>query len=154
MSWQLWTITFILKYIVILPLRVKQNSFILFFELEVAKCFYVSRGLFPDFGYSKLKCVFAIIWSYPWYMRIKIWGIPGIVWVNIRHLYEDYWYLWFALQTSNTILWTMYSLARNPNVQQQLYEEVSSVLKPGERATLENLQKMPLLRGCIKESLR
>ena len=48
-------------YIVILSLRVKQNSFILFFELEVAKCFYVSRSLFPDFGYSKLKCVFAII---------------------------------------------------------------------------------------------
>ena len=47
--------------IVILPLRVTQNSFILFFELEVAKCFYVSRSLFPDFGYSKLKCVFAII---------------------------------------------------------------------------------------------
>ena len=46
-------------YVVILSLRVKQNSFILFFELEVAKCFYVSRSLFPDFGYSKLKCVFA-----------------------------------------------------------------------------------------------
>ena len=60
----------------------------MFFELEVAKCFYVSRNLFLDFGYSKLKCVFAIIWSYTWYMKIKIRGIPGIVWVNIRHLYE------------------------------------------------------------------
>ena len=59
-------------YIVILSLRVKQNSFILFFELEVAKCCYVSRSLFPDFGYSKLKGVFAIIWSYTWYMKIKI----------------------------------------------------------------------------------
>ena len=66
--WQLWTIKwnchFYIKIyilVVILPLRVKQNSFILFFELEVAKCFYVSRSLFPGFGYSKLKCVFAII---------------------------------------------------------------------------------------------
>ena len=55
-------INFYIKiYIVILPLRGKQNSFILFFELEVAKCFYFSRSLFPDFGYRKLKCVFAII---------------------------------------------------------------------------------------------
>ena len=64
--WQLWTIIwnchfYIKIYIVILPLRVKQNSFTLFFELEVAKCFYVSKSLFPGFGYSKLKCVFAII---------------------------------------------------------------------------------------------
>ena len=52
--WQLWTIIwnchfYIKIYIVILPLKVKQNSFILFFELEVAKCFYVSSSLFPDF---------------------------------------------------------------------------------------------------------
>lgn len=71
---------------------------------------------------------------------------------QVRSIY--YRYLCFALQTSNTILWILYSLARNPNVQKQLHEEVSSGLKPGERATLENLQKMPLLRGCIKESLR
>ena len=44
-------------------LRVRQNSFLLFFELEVAQCFYVSRSLFPDFGYSKLKCA--------WYMKIN-----------------------------------------------------------------------------------
>ena len=60
--WQLWMIIsnchfYIKIYIVILPLRVKQNSFTLFFELEVAKCFYVGKSLFPGFGYSKLKCV-------------------------------------------------------------------------------------------------
>ena len=63
--WQLWTIIwnyhFYIIYIVKLPLRVKQNSLILFIELEVAKCFYVSKSLFPGFGYRKLKCVFAII---------------------------------------------------------------------------------------------
>ena len=61
----MWNCHFYIKiYIVtgILPLRVKQNSFnILFFELEVAKFFYVGRSLFPVFGYSKLKCVFALI---------------------------------------------------------------------------------------------
>ena len=33
----------------------------------VAKCFYLSRNLFPSFGYGKLKCVFAVIWPYMWY---------------------------------------------------------------------------------------
>ena len=54
----------------------------------VAKCFYLSRNLFPSFGYGKLKCVFNLIWPYTWYMKVKIWGISGIVRVNIRHLYE------------------------------------------------------------------
>ena len=35
----------------------------------VAKCFYLSRNLFPRFGYGKLKCVFAVIWPYTWYME-------------------------------------------------------------------------------------
>ncbi|XP_068725389.1 cytochrome P450 10-like [Montipora capricornis] len=56
--------------------------------------------------------------------------------------------------TSFTTLWTLYLLARNPDVQKQLRDEVSSVLKPGERATPAALQKMPFLRGCIKETLR
>ena len=52
----IWNCHFYIKiYIVILPLRVEQNSFILFFELEVAKCFHVIRSLFPAFGYSKLN---------------------------------------------------------------------------------------------------
>ena len=54
----------------------------------VAKCFYLSGDLFAGFGYGKPKCVFTIIWAYTWYMKIKVWGISGIVWVNIRHLYE------------------------------------------------------------------
>lgn len=45
-------------------------------------------------------------------------------------------------------------LARNPSVQKQLHEEVSAVLQPGELATPATLQKMPFLRGCVKETLR
>ncbi|XP_074616092.1 cytochrome P450 27C1-like isoform X2 [Acropora palmata] len=56
--------------------------------------------------------------------------------------------------TSFTTLWTLYSLARNPDVQKQLHDEVTSVLKPGEHATPAALQKMPFLRGCVKETLR
>ena len=61
-----------------------------FFELMVAKCFYLSRNVFPSFGYGKRKCVFAVIWPYTWYMnsKVKILGTSGIVRVNITHLYE------------------------------------------------------------------
>ncbi|XP_068722710.1 cytochrome P450 10-like isoform X2 [Montipora capricornis] len=54
--------------------------------------------------------------------------------------------------TSFTTLWTLYLISRNPDVQKQLHDEVSSVLKPGERATPAALQKMPFLRACIKET--
>ena len=37
----------------------------------------------------------------PTYLKIKIWGISGIVWVNIRHLYEvllkHFWDIGFIL---------------------------------------------------------
>ena len=39
----------------------KQNEIVMYFELVAVECFYVSWDLFPDFGYGKLKCVFAII---------------------------------------------------------------------------------------------
>ena len=39
----------------LLPLRVNYNSLTFFFELMVAKCFYLSRNLFPSFGYGKLN---------------------------------------------------------------------------------------------------
>ena len=63
-------------------LYVKQSYYIVTFEslLEFAcirfwtygsywtcKCFYLSRNLFPSFGYGKLKCVFAVIWPYMLY---------------------------------------------------------------------------------------
>ena len=32
----------------------------------VAKCFYLSRNLFPTFGYGKLKCVIQT--SYSWHL--------------------------------------------------------------------------------------
>lgn len=67
---------------------------------------------------------------------------------------ERFIHVSYILQTSNTTLWTLYSLAKNPHVQKQLYEEVSSVLQPDELATPATLHKMPFLRGCIKETLR
>ncbi|EDV24787.1 uncharacterized protein TRIADDRAFT_56952 [Trichoplax adhaerens] len=56
--------------------------------------------------------------------------------------------------TATTILWTLFILGKNPDIQDKLYHEVSSVLKDGELPDSQTLQKMPYLRGVIKESQR
>ena len=45
-------------------------------------------------------------------------------------------------------------MGKNPDIQEKLYEEVSSVLKDGQLADSQLLQKMPYLRGVLKESER
>ncbi|EDV24788.1 uncharacterized protein TRIADDRAFT_56953 [Trichoplax adhaerens] len=56
--------------------------------------------------------------------------------------------------SANTMLWTLYILGKNPDIQDKLYREVSSVLKDGELPDSQAIQKMPYLRGVIKESQR
>uniref|UniRef100_UPI00398F47BD cytochrome P450 n=1 Tax=Pristiophorus japonicus TaxID=55135 RepID=UPI00398F47BD len=56
--------------------------------------------------------------------------------------------------TSNTTSWILYNLAREPSIQQQLYEEVSSVC-PGDRMPeAKDFASMPLLKAVTKETLR
>lgn len=45
-------------------------------------------------------------------------------------------------------------LGKNQDIQQKLYEEVNSVLKNNELPNSQSLQKMPYLRGVLKESER
>ncbi|EDV24789.1 uncharacterized protein TRIADDRAFT_25487 [Trichoplax adhaerens] len=56
--------------------------------------------------------------------------------------------------SANTILWTLYILGKNPDIQEKLYQEVSGILKDGQFPDSQTVQKMPYLRGVIKESQR
>ncbi|EHB15089.1 1,25-dihydroxyvitamin D(3) 24-hydroxylase, mitochondrial [Heterocephalus glaber] len=56
--------------------------------------------------------------------------------------------------TANSLMWILYNLSRNPQVQQKLLNEIQSVLPENQMPRAEDLKKMPYLKACLKESMR
>ncbi|XP_040892906.1 cytochrome P450 27C1 [Toxotes jaculatrix] len=56
--------------------------------------------------------------------------------------------------TSFTLSWATYLLALHPDIQQQIFMEVTKTLGPGTVATADDVPRLPLIRGLVKETLR
>ncbi|XP_047507919.1 probable cytochrome P450 49a1 [Pieris napi] len=55
--------------------------------------------------------------------------------------------------TSNAVASTLYQLSSRPEVQERLYEEISSVVQ-GRQLKAGDISQMPYLKACVKEVLR
>ncbi|XP_077994495.1 1,25-dihydroxyvitamin D(3) 24-hydroxylase, mitochondrial-like [Glandiceps talaboti] len=56
--------------------------------------------------------------------------------------------------TSNTFLWTLYCVAKHPEVQNSLYEEISRVVPTGKTPTYKDINQMPYLKAVLRETVR
>ncbi|GCC37238.1 cholesterol side-chain cleavage enzyme, mitochondrial-like isoform X1 [Chiloscyllium punctatum] len=56
--------------------------------------------------------------------------------------------------TSMTLLWTMYELAKYPNVQENLRSEIIEANQKTQGDPLQMLKSVPLLKAALKETLR
>ncbi|XP_054626700.1 cytochrome P450 27C1 isoform X2 [Dunckerocampus dactyliophorus] len=56
--------------------------------------------------------------------------------------------------TSFTLSWASYLLARHPEIQEQIYMEVVRTLGHQAVATADDIPRLPLIRGLVKETLR
>nr|QQL94745.1 sterol 26-hydroxylase mitochondrial-like protein [Lateolabrax maculatus] len=56
--------------------------------------------------------------------------------------------------TSNTVSWCLYLLAKEPAIQEQLYQEVISVCPGDNVPTSDDISQMPYMKAIIRETLR
>ena len=56
--------------------------------------------------------------------------------------------------TSVAMAWTLYELAKNPQIQEKLRKEIEAAFPDEEELTWEKLEKLQYLENVVKESLR
>lgn len=56
--------------------------------------------------------------------------------------------------TSNTMQWILYELAKNPDKQALVYDQITSVLPRHSEVSNSDLQKLPYVKAVVKETLR
>ncbi|XP_071508001.1 cytochrome P450 10-like [Diadema antillarum] len=56
--------------------------------------------------------------------------------------------------TASTLAFNLYCLAKNPEVQERVYEEIQRAIPDGMPITPNKLQNLPYLKACIKETVR
>lgn len=57
-------------------------------------------------------------------------------------------------QTAFALCFLMYNLAKNPEKQEKLREEIASIVRPGKELFHSEVNNSSYLRSCIKESFR
>ena len=62
--------------------------------------------------------------------------------------------IFYSVQTSNTASFLLYELAKHPEIQERLVQEISSVVGDKRHPSWDDLQRMSLARNCVKEILR
>ncbi|MEE6506363.1 hypothetical protein FKM82_007639 [Ascaphus truei] len=56
--------------------------------------------------------------------------------------------------TANSLLWAIFHISRNAQVQNKLLEEIQHALLPDQVPSAEDIRSMPYLKACLKESMR
>lgn len=74
--------------------------------------------------------------------------------VTSFQLSQDSFNLVSVFQTSITLLWTLYELARHPSLQEELRAEVATARAESQGDMQEMLKWIPLVKGALKETLR
>lgn len=95
------------------------------------------------YGLVAAKCV---CYTYNYYMTLfKIQNQVNFF------AFTDFFFL---LQLGNTLVFLLYLVAKHPDVQEKIYEEVSRLAPAGMPITAEHLHNATYLHACISEAHR